>query len=54
MKKFFLTVICLTIGCLAMAQNATLPQNITLKALDGSSVQSSVIQNNGKPILVNF
>jgi thiol-disulfide isomerase/thioredoxin len=54
MKKFFLTVICLTIGCLAMAQNATLPQNITLKALDGSSVQSSVIQNNGKPIIVNF
>ena len=54
MKKFFFTMICLTLGGIALAQNATLPQNITLKALDGSSVQTSAIQNDGKPIIVNF
>lgn len=54
MKRFFFTVICLTLGGIALAQNATLPQNITLKALDGSSVQTSAIQNDGKPIIVNF
>lgn len=54
MKKIFLSMICLMLGGIAFAQNATFPQNITLKALDGSTVQSSAIQNEGKPIIVNF
>ena len=54
MKKIFLSMICLMLGGIAFAQNATFPQNITLKALDGSTVQSSAIQNDGKPIIVNF
>ena len=54
MKKIFLSMICLMLGGIAFAQNATFPQNIILKALDGSTVQSSAIQNDGKPIIVNF
>ena len=54
MKKIFLSMICLMLGGIAFAQNATFPQNITLKALDGSTVQSSAIQHDGKPIIVNF
>ena len=53
MKKIFLSMICLMLGGIAFAQNATFPQNITLKALDGSTVQSSAIQNDGKPIMVS-
>ena len=49
MKKIFLTMICLALGSIAIAQNATLPQNITVKALDGTSVQTSAIQNDCKP-----
>ncbi len=36
------------------AQNAKMPENITLKNLNGESVQSSVIQNNGKPVIISF
>ncbi len=36
------------------AQNAQMPQNITLKTVDGTSVQSSVIQNDGKPVVISF
>lgn len=36
------------------AQNAKMPQNITLKDLSGQSVLSSVIQNDGKPIIISF
>ena len=54
MKKIFLTMICLALGSIAIAQNATLPQNITVKALDGTSVQTSAIQNDGKPIILSF
>lgn len=38
----------------AVAQNAKLPDNISLKTLDGQTVQSSVINNDGKPIIVSF
>ena len=54
MKKIFLTMICLALGSIAIALNATLPQNITVKALDGTSVQTSAIQNDGKPIILSF
>ena len=37
-----------------MAQNAKMPENITLKTLDGQNVQSSVIQNDGKPVIISF
>lgn len=36
------------------AQNAKMPENITLKNLNGESVQSSVIQNDGKPVIISF
>ena len=36
------------------AQNAQMPQNITIKNIDGQSVQSSVIQNDGKPVIISF
>ena len=54
MKKVFLSLICIALAGIAMAQNATLPQNITIKSLDGTSVQTSAIQNNGKPIILSF
>lgn len=38
----------------AQAQNAKMPENITLKTLDGQSVQSSVIENGGKPLIISF
>ena len=31
-----------------------MPENITLKSLDGQSVQSSVINNGGKPVIISF
>lgn len=54
MKKTLFTIILTAVATLGMAQNAILPQNITLKALDGSTVQTSVIQNDGKPIIISF
>lgn len=54
MKKILLTLTLIAVGMLAWAQNAKLPDNVTLKALDGSSVQSSVISNDGKPIIISF
>ena len=54
MKKFILTLACIALGGMALAQNAQLPQNITIKALDGTSVQTSAIQNDGKPMIISF
>lgn len=54
MKRMILTLAAVVLACMGMAQNATLPQNITIKTLDGKSVQSSVIQNDGKPIILSF
>ena len=54
MKKILFTLIALVLGSAAWAQNAKLPENITLKDIDGQSVQSSVIQNGGKPIIISF
>lgn len=54
MKKFILSLVCMTIAGIALAQNAQLPQNITLKALDGSTIQTSAIQNDGKPMIISF
>lgn len=54
MKKILLTLACACCALMAMAQNAQMPTNITLKTIDGTSVQSSAIQNDGKPMIVSF
>jgi thiol-disulfide isomerase/thioredoxin len=55
MKKILLTLVAaLFMGTGLMAQNATMPQNITLRTIDGQSVPSSVIQNDGRPIIISF
>ena len=54
MKKILLALCGLVLATGLMAQNAKLPTGITLKTLDGKSVTSSVIQNDGKPIIISF
>ncbi len=54
MKRILLTLVAVAAMSLCMAQNATMPENITIKTLDGQSVQTSVIQNDGKPIILSF
>ena len=54
MKKIIFTLALSFLGMAAMAQNAPLPTGITIKTLDGKTVQSSVIQNDGKPIILSF
>ena len=58
MKKILLAVLLLSpFTCHLsplMAQGAKLPDNITLRTIDGQSVQSSVIQNDGRPLIISF
>ncbi len=54
MKKILIAIVSLFFAGNLVAQNATLPQNIALRTLDGESVQSSVIQNDGKPVIISF
>ncbi|MBO4306997.1 MAG: TlpA family protein disulfide reductase [Bacteroidales bacterium] len=54
MKKIILTFAATLLFGFAMAQNAKIPENITLKTLDGKTVESSIIQNDGKPIIISF
>lgn len=54
MKKTLFLIATLILSTLTFAQNAKLPDNVTLKSLDGTSVQSSIIQNDGKPIIISF
>ena len=54
MKKIFFFALGLVLATTLAAQNTKLPQNISLKDIDGQTVQSSVIQNNGKPIIISF
>lgn len=54
MKKLILFICGLVMAGSLMAQGAKMPENITLKSLDGQSVQSSVINNNGKPVIISF
>ena len=54
MKKIFFFALGLVLATALAAQNTKLPQNISLKDIDGQTVQSSVIQNNGKPIIISF
>lgn len=55
MKRIILTLVALFLAYGLMAQNAkSLPDNVSIKTLDGRTVQTSVIQNDGKPIIVSF
>ena len=54
MKKILLTLMALVATVGLMAQNAKLPENITLRSLDGQNVPSSIIQNHGRPIIISF
>ena len=54
MKKLFLFICGLVMAGSLMAQGAKMPENITIKNLDGQSVQSAVIQNDGKPVIISF
>ncbi len=58
MKKilFFASLLVFNVSMFnaSLAQNAKLPQGITLKDLNGASVQSSAIQNDGKPVIISF
>ncbi len=54
MKKLFLFLCGLIMAGSLMAQGAKMPENITIKTLDGQTVQTSTIQNNGKPMIISF
>ena len=54
MKRMILALVAILMTATLAAQNAKLPQNITIKNIDGQSVQSSVIQNDGKPMIISF
>lgn len=54
MKKTILTIVAALLCGIATAQNAKMPENISLKSLDGKTVQSSVIQNDGKILILSF
>lgn len=54
MKKIILSLTAMLLFSFTMAQNAKMPDNINLKTLDGKTVQSSVIQNNGEMLILSF
>ena len=54
MKKIILSIAATLLVGVVMAQNAKLPTGISLKTLDGKTVESSVIQNDGKPLIISF
>lgn len=54
MKKIFLALIGLLMTVETMAQGAKLPEEVTLRTLDGKNVQSSIIQNEGRPVIISF
>lgn len=54
MKKTFLSIFATLLASLALAQNAKVPENITIKTLDGKTVETSIIKNDGKPIIISF
>lgn len=54
MKKVFFAMLGLLMAGSLMAQGAKLPDNISLKTPDGKAVRSSVIQNEGHPLVISF
>ena len=53
MKKLFLALFIGMLGIAVEAQESSLP-NITLKTIDGESINISEIDNDGKPIIISF
>lgn len=55
MKKFLVTLAAVLFACGLFAQNVkTLPENVNIQTLDGRTVQTTIIQNDGKPIIISF
>lgn len=54
MKKIILAMLCVVFAANVMAQNAKMPENVSLKDLEGKTVQSAVIQNKGNLIILSF
>ena len=54
MRKLFLTIIAIALlSTLSISQNRTLP-SVDVKTLDGSSINITALENNGKPIVISF
>ncbi|MBP5241103.1 MAG: TlpA family protein disulfide reductase [Bacteroidales bacterium] len=58
MKKtlsFIAAMLIFSVAVLAQEKTySTMPSNITIKNVDGQNVQTSVIQNDGKPMIISF
>lgn len=54
MKKNILLLAATCLLATALQAQTALPQNITLKTLDGQTVQSSAIHNDGRPLILSF
>ena len=54
MKKLFFAMLGLLMASSLMAQGAKLPEGVTLRTIDGKNVQSSIIQNDGRPVIISF
>ena len=54
MKKIILMALGLLMAGTLMAQGAKLPTGVSLRTLDGKSVTSNVISNDGKPVVISF
>ena len=52
MKKLFVTLICTLMAFAGMAQSK-LPA-VTLKSMDGKTVSTDTLSNNGKPFIIDF
>ena len=54
MRKLFLTIIAIALlSTISISQNRTLP-SVDVKTLDGSSINITALENNGKPIVISF
>lgn len=54
MKKSILFLAAMLVFGFAMSQNAKVPENISIKTLDGKTVETSIIKNDGHPIIISF
>jgi peroxiredoxin len=54
MRKIFLTTIAIVLlSSMSIAQNRTLP-SVDVETLDGSSINITALENDGKPIVISF
>ena len=54
MRKLFLSLLAtILISTLSIAQNRTLP-SVDVETLDGSSINITALENDGKPIVISF